>query len=213
MGYLNNPGVAAFIGGINPGAPFNIDEFRDFTGILTPPFGDPSNLHPDLTQADSDLCKAYLDSAWAFENAEARTKFIQDDRSRGKEIFNKWYAKQWKVNETSAKFDRFMHEHGIDAAGMLSVGEKPSVTRAAPVFPALAQALFGSQTVHILASGGERVKEEWQPVIAALVFASYARARKIAHRLEKKLTVTLERLETQFKGMRESFSLLLCIHV
>lgn len=199
MGYLNNPGVAAFIGGIQTNAPFNIDEFRAFTGILVPPFGGP--LHPDLSQKESELCRGYLQSAWALRNPETRIKFIHDDQSEGKKVFNRWYTKQWKDNETSAKFDRLMRKVGVDGAAIMSVGKKPSVTHAASVFPVIAQELFGPESVQVLHTGFEMLKDEWQPVIGALIFASFARAKKIIYRLEKKLVATLNALETEVEGM------------
>lgn len=205
MGYLPNAGIAAFIGGITHGAPFNIEEFMTFFGLDHPPFGG-ENLPRGLDIQQSQLCEQYLTAAWRISDPQERSKFITSDKSEGKAVFQKWYSHQWQKGRCSVKFDNLMHREGVDGAQLISVVGVGNykIQHAVNAFLPIAEELFG-RTV-IIPTGESSTREflhtEWKTVMNTLVYASYDRANKIVRRVLNTLDTKLEQLEDELKGRR-----------
>lgn len=198
MGYLTVPGAAAYVGGIQRGAPFSLDEFQSFTGILFPPFD--TTLPNGLHQNSADLCKEYLESVWNVTDHFKRHEFISQYRGEGKKVFGDWYTKEWKRCNVSHKIDRFLREQGFHAEQIHQAFGDYSVTHVESVHAPLAEVLFGSTAIVALPSGVHVLKDGWESVLNALIWASYDRTKKVVSRSVKKMGSNLVKLEGTVAG-------------
>jgi hypothetical protein len=187
----------------NDGAPWDLDAWKDITGIESGLFPEEDgNLPPGISRADANEISTYFDVLSKIGTQEKQIRFSRaNDRYVGRTKWNTWVAKryqQWGMHNLAVKAmtDNNCHPHMIMKADGLD--KWPDATIVANLAqPALGLALFGSDGLTSL----NMVKPALRTLVNTIVTRALDLLKTKFQRMQKTAKNRREIADNAYKGM------------